>query len=887
MKYSLNWLKDYVDIPPTVSPKELAEKLTLHIAEVEEVIEQARSFERMVVGRIEKIEDHPNADNLKICMVNIGAQLKLGTGNSEQTHVVDSNNLQYDKLKIICGGKNIYEGMKVAAALPGAKVRWHGEGDLVELKKIKIRGEESEGMILAIEELPLGIPHSGLQTPNHRAEPVVMDLGSISAEVGSPLADAYGMNDVIFDVENKAITNRPDLWGHFGMAREIAALFELPLKPYLDSRAESQILKAKQKQSTDKHHALLQVDVQAHELCRRYMGAVMDGLHVGPSPAWIQQRLEAVGQRPINNVVDITNYVMFDIGQPIHAFDAQKLDVLDELSRPAEYCIRIKKASDGEMITTLDGVQRTLRGDVLVIADVQKPVAIAGVIGGMNTEVDSKTISIVVEVANFDAVSVRRTASAMGLRTDASARFEKSLDAAQCEQALSRAMQLIQEAIPGAQLASPVVDAGMWQRELTHLVVPHDFINKKIGGEPLPENKIENILNRLGFAVTRMKAPSPLQPENSSLPVSGLVYDIVPPSWRSTGDISCPEDIIEEVARMSGYHALKRELPHVQISSRIHEPEPALIRKLHEYLSMGAGLTEIKTYSFVSARDALLVGNGQEAFIAMENPPSRDQELLRPSLFPGMWGVIQKMLPMYPELRLYEIGRVFPGRESLSLINNDDPAEFMFPQGEPMMRQPYRLCIAWATEQYPLRYLKGVLEGIGRACGIIMALREGRTHNLPQWLDANASLEVAVSETIIGYCGLISLALGARTKRKGTAVAVAEFDLRPLARATRSVVHYTKLARFPSVKRDIAFIVDFRVSYSRIVQIFDTIELLDSFELFDIFESPSIGLGKKSMAFHLSFVSPDHTLRDEEVDDAMVQLKHALVNSCHALIRDS
>jgi len=476
MNISLNWIKQYIDLPKTVKPEELGLKLTMATVEVEEVINQAAKLENVVVGKIVKIENHPNADRLRLVEVDIKSR----------------------KVKVVCGGTNLVENMKVALALPGARVLWHGEGEPVILEKTKVRGEESEGMICASDELGLG----GLFPEKESGE--IVDLTNINCEIGSNLAEALSLDDAIYDIDNKSVTNRPDLWGHYGMAREIAAIYDLKLKDY------------SVKNITEGKELKLAVKVEDEEACPRYMAVAMRGIKIGPSPEWLQKHLLAIGQKPINNVVDVTNYVMYDLGQPLHAFSGDKI---------VDSNIVVRKALSGEKITTLDGVERQLTSDDLVIATEGRAVALAGVMGNANSQIEDNSETIILESANFSPVTIRKTSDRLGLRTEASIRFEKSLDPHLTELALKKAVNLLQEMMPEVSVASAVIDVDNYEDKSEPIIIDFDFINHRIGTD-LGQEKIINILTSLGFGVKATKKN----------------MKVVIPSWRDTKDINIKED---------------------------------------------------------------------------------------------------------------------------------------------------------------------------------------------------------------------------------------------------------------------------------------------------------------------------------------------------------
>ena len=378
MKLSLNWIRDYVDLPQDMDLKRLAYDLTMSTVEVEDAEDLARRFDHMIVGVVQEVCQHPNADKLKVCRTDIGGG---------------------DIREIVCGGVNLREGMKVAVACPGAMCRWHGEGEPVEIKETKLRGVASYGMICASSEI-------GLADLFPAEEAVILDLSDFDAPAGTPLSTALGMDDILLEIDNKSMTNRPDLWGHYGIARELAALYHLPLKPFkhFDRNVEN----------TSGFH----VTVLDEERCPRMTGTQIEGLYVKPAPYWMQSRIWKVGMRPINALVDVTNYVMLATGQPSHAYDSDHI---------AGHII-VRRAEEGEELTTLDGNVRKLTANHLVIADEHRAVGLAGIMGGLNSEIVADTTDVVFESACFDGTCIRKGALSLGMRTEASAKFEKGLD---------------------------------------------------------------------------------------------------------------------------------------------------------------------------------------------------------------------------------------------------------------------------------------------------------------------------------------------------------------------------------------------------------------------------------------------------------------------------
>ncbi|HBT92373.1 MAG TPA: phenylalanine--tRNA ligase subunit beta [Candidatus Veblenbacteria bacterium] len=636
MKISYNILKNFIEPPKEYSAKEIANTLTMHTVEVEEVVDLAERLKGTVVGLVTKVKDHPKADKLKLATIDIGKK----------------------SLEVVCGGVNLREGMKVAFAQVGTQVRWHGEADWAPLEKATIRGVASEGMACAAEELDI---------PDEAAvEHGIMNLTQLEAEPGTPLAEALGLQDIIIEVDNKSITHRPDLWGHFGIARELAAIWQVPLKNPENVSIQSQ------------QDIKLQVKINEPKYCRRYLGIVLTGLRVASSPVWLQQRLSSLGMRPINNIVDVTNYVMLEYGQPLHAFD------LSKLASP-EIIVRLAKRN--EKLVTIDGVEHKLESDNLIIADIKQAVALAGIMGGEASEVSANTESIVLESATFDAINIRQTAGKQSLRTEASVRFEKSLDPGLAELAIRRAVELMSQIIPGVKMASELVDDYPESAEPINLMLNIPWLQARLGCD-ISSSEIINILERLGFSVS-----------GSSPDVSVTV-----PSWRATRDITRVEDLIEEVARIYGYNKIPITLPKFAIAPPDKDAEQDLRWLIREVL-VGAGWTETLSTSFVGSV------SGEE--LELVNPVDKARAFLRPSLLASMveqFEYIRRSAGNRP-VKLFELGRVF--------INDSGQYPIKAKSKEMLPNQPWHLILAsFEPTGNSFRVVKGMIEFVEAKAGV-------------------------------------------------------------------------------------------------------------------------------------------------------------------------
>lgn len=591
MLVSLEWLRDYVDIPEKINPGALANELTLKTAEVEGYLSEKDLYKNMVAGQVVSLRPHPGADKLRLADTSIGKET----------------------VQIVCGGKNLREGMYVAVAKPGAKVKWHGGGDYVELEKAKIRGEESNGMICASNEIGIDNPDEGPED--------IMDLTALKPEVGTPLAEVLGKTDVILEFDNKALTHRPDLWGHYGIAREIAAITNKKfkhLKPKIKIPVSSESVK---------------VSVKNFDLCPRYCGLIINNVRVGESPEWIKRRLKATGHGVHNNIVDVTNYVMHELGQPMHAFDKGFI----------KGGIIVRTANSGEKMTTLDDKTRSLDSDILVIADNEKAVAIAGVMGGQNSEINENTTSIILESANFSGASVRRTSVKLGLRTDSVQRFEKSLDPFLAEAAIKRAAELILEICPNAVIAGPISDEKKFNEKPVKVDLNIKKVQSKIGVDIEPE-EMKNILEKLEFEVEDLKKG---------------VFSVTVPSFRASKDIDIEDDLIEEIARMYGYENIAATLPKLPTRLPIENMERFKKHRLRELLSYGLNFDEVYNYSFYGDEEIKRCQMTEAGHLKLLNYLSEDQTHLRISLVPNLLKSLQLNLKNFDDVRIYEIGHTY------------------------------------------------------------------------------------------------------------------------------------------------------------------------------------------------------------------------------------
>ena len=797
MQLSLNWLKDFVDIPKGVSALELGKRLTLHTVEVEKVEAQAEKFKNIIVGKILEVKPHPNADRLRLALVDIGKE----------------------KLEIVCGAPNIKPDQFVPVALVGA-ILPNG----MEIKPAEIRGVKSNGMLCAEDELGLGSDHNGI---------LILD----KAKVGQSFSGYLNLNDVIIEVDNKSITHRADLWSHYGMARDISAFLNSKFKTY---KPKVGILKAK------KVTFKFDVKIENFSLCPRYMAIGIAGIKIAPSPKWMQDRLAAAGMRPINNIVDVTNYVMLELGQPLHAFDKNFIDK-----------IIVRTAKTGEIIETLDGVKRKLESDMLVIANQTKPVAVAGVMGGTNSEINDQTNSIIIESANFNFNSVRKTAQKLGLRTEASMRFEKGLDPNLCELALSRAVELILQICPDASVATSLVDEKKYKLDQGPIKLDLNWLNKFIGYE-FTNKQVKQILEKLGFIV---------KPSSNN-------FKVTVPSWRAVHDVSLPEDLAEEVVRIYGYNNLKAELPKIDLIPPLVIEERLLVRKIKNILSMGAGLTETYNYSFLSRQQVEKLKF--DSVVELANPLSEDLVILRPSLIPAILENIKNNQADEAEIAIYEIGSVFLKKDGE--IKKDDSGRDKLPF------QEKRLVIALASDETEdlFRKLKGVIEFLLKYLNLEVIFEFEITK-----YNKSTSAKIIADGHNIGFMAELEKSVKQSFGVKKSAV-IAEISLSELLNLVKNspVKQFKESPRYPAVSRDLAFVVNKKILYNNIKkQIINFDDLIKEVELFDVYQGDKLGEDKKSLAFHIIYQA-DKTLTSKEVDEVQEKLIKHLKKEFEAKIRD-
>ncbi len=811
MKLSLNWIKDYVALPDSLDMKDLAYTLTMSTVEVEGAEELARRFDNMKLGVIREVLPHPDADKLRICMVDLGDGV----------------------YQIVCGGSNLETGMKVAVAVPGAIVRWHGEGEPVEIKKSKLRGQESYGMICASTEIGL----SDLFPSGEEHE--ILDLSSFDDPAGTPLADVLDMNDILIEIDNKSMTNRPDLWGHYGIARELAALYDLPLRTF--------------EPFTPGVEGGLEIEVRDPDRCRRYIGVSMKGLSVKPSPYWIQNRIWKVGMRPINALVDITNYVMLATGQPTHAFDSDT--IRDH--------IVVRRAEDGEKLNLLNGKELHLIHDDLVIADGRGPIALAGVMGGAEDSILPTTDSVILEIANFESTGVRRTALRYDNRTESSTRYEKALDPERCDQTLSLAMELFRELYPDVRVTG-FCDRYETKLSCCELDVSLDWLERRLG-KRIANDDIRTQLGRLGFTVS----------------FDGDKMHVVVPSWRSTGDVSIKADIMEEVARMYGYENFEPTKITTSFDGAINQLDIDLVRHIKEYLAFRCGMQEIFTYPWMKDQYVNALLDDTSHTMRLTTPPAPEESLIRSSLLPNLCEAVSKNERYYNEFSIFEEAQVISDEAFTSPY---DDREFLPTQ---------RRCIAGAfVGNYKdltalFRSAKGVIEYMPRYTHMepFAFVKDEK----PVWADETVWMNILRGDVKVGSIGLLSKKTAMACDIKNVAAILFEIDTTLLVPFTSRTNRFTRLPDYPLVDYDISLLFDSRATWKEIKATLDREEknnpLLHGATFVDEYRGKQIPEGKKSVTIRLRIGSLEKTLTSQEIESCANAVLKKLAKDFSAEIR--
>ena len=793
MKLSLNWMKDYVQIPDDMDLKKLAYDLTMSTVEVEDVEDLGKKFDNLCVGQIREVLPHPKADKLRICRVDLGPE---------------------EVRDIVCGGSNLKAGMKVVVARPGAIVRWHGEGEPVEIGIAKLRGVESYGMICASTEVGL----QDLFPLKEEAE--IMDLSAFDAPIGTPLAEALDLDDIILEIDNKSMTNRPDLWGHYGMAREISALYDLPMVSFDKYEAPAGVRD-------------LEVDVQDAERCPRYNAVELSNLSVAPAPFKMQSRLWRVGQRPINNLVDITNYVMMATGQPTHAFDSDHI----------KGHIVVRRAGVDEKLLLLNHKELDLSTDDLVIADTESAVGLAGVMGGAKDSVLPETNKVILEVANFQAAGIRRTALRYKNRTEAATRYEKSIDPERADLALALSMQLFRELCPEMEVTG-YSDVYPNPLQCAEIDVSLNWLERRLG-KRIPEDVIETKFNRMGYQVS----------------FDGDNMHVVVPTWRSTGDVSIKADIMEEVARMYGYENFEATPIVTSFEGAINQLEVDLERRIKEYLAFRCGMQEIFTYPWMSDDCVHAILPDTDQVFRLSTPPSPTESYIKSSLLPNLCKAVAYNERYYDEFAIFEAAEIFRDCDYTTPFN---PTEKL-----PYQRRHIGGAFVGSADEVQglFRRAKGILETMPRYTHM-----EGFTfvkETKPVWADSVVWLNIFQCGVKVGDLALLSKKAAMSCGIKNSTAMLFELDqdaLKPFKSRTNQFVH---MPEYPMTDYDISLLFDAATTWEEIRAVVvgkGNNELLQGVSFVDEYKGKQIPEGKKSVTIRLVIGSLEKTLKTNEIE---------------------
>ena len=806
MRVSLNLIKKYIDLPKDITPKQIAYDLTLRTVEVEDVIDTSEKYENIVVGKIIKVDSHPDADKLKVCKVDIGEK---------------------EPVQIVCGGSNLYEGENVVVSKPGAKVVWHGEGEPVEIKETKMRGVDSFGMICASEEVFLS------EFFPAKSETEITDLGDIDCKPGQSIADLVCMNDTVLEIDNKSLTNRPDLWGHYGIARELSAIYDVPLKEL-------------EKIEIDKNIPKYDVEIKEPSKCRRYVGVEIDNVYVKESPIWMKALITNAGMRPINLLVDITNYVMIATGQPLHAFDRTHVDGSK---------IIVRNAKKDEKLLLLDDNEISLSEDDLVIADSKDAMALAGIRGGKKDSILDDTKGILLEVANFTAETIRKTGKRFDEKTDSSIRYEKNIDTERVDLGLSMALSLIKEFYPESKIIAFGEDYPV-KTERAKIDVPKEFLDVRLGKE-IDKDTVIKILNRLEYDVE----------------FKDNIYHVVAPIFRSTGDVSLKDDVMGDIARILGYVTFEEQPITISLEHAVRQNSVILDKRLREYLAFKCKFNEVYTYPWIDIKYINAAGIDTKDLVALATPPAPEYKYLRSSLVPGMIDAIVKNTRYFDNFRIFEMAQVFEkGSYSPSIKEEVLPIHKKYLTGAVVGKNAKELFYE----------VKGIIENISREThmeDITLEVKEK-----PSWADKNAYLNIIKDGEIIGNMGLLSYSAISASKIKRVNACIFEINVDKLVPLLSRTNKFEEIPTVAYSEKDLSLIVDENITWENIISIIKS--KVKSYEFIEEYRGEPIPEGKKSITLRIKLGNGKDTMTSDEINNQVEKLVKSLNALYGATIRE-
>ena len=797
MLISLNWLKQYVEIKENI--EEVANALTMIGQEVEAIEIQGENLENVVIGQIVEFDRHPNSDRLTLLKVNVG---------------------DGEPLQIICGATNHKLNDKVVVAKIGATL----PGDF-KIKKSKIRDVESYGMLCSEEELGFAKESDGI---------IILPE---DAPIGKEYREYLNLNDVIFELE--ITPNRPDCLSHIGIAREIAAYYDRKVKyPSIEIN-----------ETIESINTLIKVNIDDKERCKRYVGKIVKNVKVQESPEWLKRRIQAMGLNPINNIVDITNFVMFEYNQPMHAFDFDKL----------KGNINVRAAKENEEITTLDGVDRVLKNNELVIADEERAIAIAGIIGGDATKIDNETKNIFVEVAYFTPDNIRRTSRELGIFTDSSYRNERGMDIQNLETVVERAVSLIAE-VAGGEILSDTIDRYLEKPEKYEISLNLEKLNKFIG-KNLSSDEVAKILTNLNIEIKTIGEDKML---------------LTPPTYR--GDLIRPADIYEEVIRMYGFDNIEARMPVMSIESGEENTNFKVSRIIREILRE-QGLNEVINYSFIP-KSAKELFSFEDGIIEIKNPLSEDMAIMRPSLIYSLVNNIKENLNRnQTDLKIFEVSKTF---KNLGSAKDGLATEELKVAIALSGREDKNLWNQTKTD-YDFYDLKGYIEYLFERLNI-------NKFNLERAKDVNfhsgVSAEIKIGEDVIGIFGELHPTLINNVGIKREKVFFAEINLTKLMKYMKIKVNYESISKYPEVLRDLAITLDKDILVGNMTKdIKKKVNLVEKIDIFDVYSGDKVEAGKKSVAMSIVLRDKTRTLTDQDIDTAMKNILSLIKDKYNGEIR--
>jgi phenylalanyl-tRNA synthetase beta chain len=790
MKISLNWLKDYVEFDDKFSLEEIVWRLTEATAEIEGVIDMAKELDKVVIGHVKKLEKHPDADKLKVAQVDVGTET----------------------LKLVCAGVNLKDGMTVAISLPGAMVRWHGEGELVEVKKVKLRGVESTGMICASSEIGLAgfFPDEGDQD--------ISDFSSYDAKPGQSVAEVLMLDDHVFEVDNHSITHRPDLFSHYGFARECVALGLAKWKKQLQAKDPKTL--------TGKTPLPVKPEFKNDQCSKNYYSTVIKGVSTKESPLWLKSRLSSIGIRSINAIVDATNLIMMETGQPNHAFDLRLIEGKDFTHR---------LSNEGEKVTTLDGVERKLEKDIIIVESGKEIIDLCGVMGGENSAIKDDTTDLYLHVCHYDNVLVRKAMISLGHRTDAGTIFEKNIEPERAALGFTRAIQVFKELFPEANFDSETFHYHQEDSPIITVELPFKKVASHIG---LEINSIDGkqYLEDLGFTVKLNKDS----------------YQIGVPSWRANG-VTIPEDVIEEIVRIHGLSKIPNTPPVVELMTPVKNHKRHTKRTIQQFLT-GQGFQEEANFSFLS-EDLLGKANisNHAQLIEIANPVNEDFRFMRPNFIPYLLNNLSRN--QIREMKLwksFEMGAVYKRVES-----------------EMSEDHLLTLCIASPNKDSVFADVQTLAQSLFKELSLVIDVSPGEH----PYSHPGRCIALSSDGDSVGHVYDVHPMLLENFKLKGS-VTIVEIQMDRLYKLSPEDVLYSQINRNPKALLDINVVVNEDKMVSEVEALISSVEAeyLSSSELVDVYQGESLGEGKKSFTFTLSYQHPDRTLEEKEIQDILEKL---------------